>query len=74
MDESDSELENFDIDSDPCGADLLELKRELNRLGSEMIQRNLADAIISAQEMTLQRWTVCLSFCAVPAALRHINR
>ena len=28
---------NFDIDSDPCGADLLELKRELNRLGSEMI-------------------------------------
>ena len=56
MDESDSELVNFDIDSDPCGADLLALKRELNRLGSEMIKRNLADAIISAQKITLQRW------------------
>ena len=56
MVESDDEQVGFDIDSDASDADLLELKQELNKLGPEKAQRDLADATIAAQEMTLQRW------------------
>lgn len=48
VDESDSEQADFDIDSDASDADLLELKQELNWLGSEKAQRDLADATIAA--------------------------
>ena len=56
MVESDDEQADFDIDSDASDADLLELKQELDKLGPEKAQRDLADATIAAQEMTLQRW------------------
>jgi len=46
----------FEIDSDVSDADLLELKQELNKLGSEKAQRDLADATVAVQETTLQRW------------------
>ena len=55
VDESDSEQADFDIDSVASDADLLELKQELNKLGPEKAQRDLADTTIAAQEMTLQR-------------------
>lgn len=55
-DESDGEQADFDIGSDASDADLLELKQELNELGPERAQRDLADATVAAQEMTLQRW------------------
>lgn len=55
MDESDSGQADFDIDSDASDADLLELKQELNILGPERAQRDVADATVAAQEMTLQR-------------------
>ena len=51
-DESDGEQAEFDIDSDASDADLLELKQELNKLGPEKAQRDLADATVTAQEMT----------------------
>ena len=73
-DESDGELADFDIDSDASDADLLELKRELNELGPERAQRDLADATVAAQEMTLQRWKRYASICAVPAAFLCIDR
>ena len=53
MDESDSEQVDFDIRSDASDADLLELKQELNKLGLEKAQRDLADIAVTAQEMTL---------------------
>ena len=53
--ESDGEHADFDIDSDASNADLLELKQELNKLGPERAQRDLADATVAAQEITLQR-------------------
>lgn len=52
-DESDGEQADFDIDSDASDTDLLELKQELNKLGPEKAQRDLADATVAAQEMTL---------------------
>jgi len=52
-DESDGEPADFDIDSDVSDADLLELKQELNKLGPEKAQRDLADATVAAQDMTL---------------------
>lgn len=55
-DESDGEQADFDIDSDASDADLLELKQELNELGPERAQRDLADATVAAQKVTLQRW------------------
>jgi hypothetical protein len=55
MVESDDEQEDFDIDSEVSDADLLELKQELNKLGTEKAQRDLADATLAAQEMTRQR-------------------
>ena len=51
--ESDDEQADFDIDSDASDADLLELKQELNKLGPERAQRDLADVTIVVQEMTL---------------------
>ncbi|KAI4191879.1 MAG: hypothetical protein LQ350_008723, partial [Teloschistes chrysophthalmus] len=56
MDEGDGEQTDFDIDSDASDADLLELKQELNKLGPGKTRRDLADATIAAQEITLQRW------------------
>lgn len=64
-DESDGKSAGFDIDSDASDADLLELKQELNRLGSEKAQRDLADATLAIQEMTLQRWKRYASFSAL---------
>ena len=55
-DESHGEQADFDIDSDASDADLLELRQELNKLGPERAQRDLPDATVAAQEMTLQRW------------------
>lgn len=52
---SNSEEADFDMDSDASYADLLKLKQELNKLGLEKAQRDLADAIVAAQEMTQQR-------------------
>ena len=52
----DDEQGDFEIDSDVSDADLLALKQELNKLGPERAPRNLADATIAAQNMTLQRW------------------
>lgn len=54
--ESDDEQADFDIDSDASDVNLLELKQELIKLGSEKAQRDLADVTIAAQEMTRQRW------------------
>ena len=54
--ENDDEEEEFDIDSNVSDAELLELKQELKNLGPEKAQRDLADATIAVQEMTLQRW------------------
>ena len=65
MDKSGSALADFDIDSGVSGADLLELKQGINRLRPERIQRGMADSIISAQEMTLQRWKRYASFSAL---------
>lgn len=45
--ESDDEVEDFDIDSDISDADLLEPKQELNKLGLEKAQWELADATIA---------------------------
>lgn len=56
MVKSDDEQGDFDIDSEVSDADLLELKQELNKLGTEKAQRDLADATVAAQEMTRQRW------------------
>ncbi|KAI4088490.1 MAG: hypothetical protein L6R37_008196 [Teloschistes peruensis] len=56
VDEDDGEEADLDIDSDASDADLLELKQELDKLGNEKAQRDLADATIAAQEMTLRRW------------------
>ena len=53
MDKSDSEQADFDIDSDASDTDLLELKQELNKLGPEKAQQDLADTTVTAQEMTL---------------------
>lgn len=64
-DESDGEQADFDIDSDASDADLLELKQELNKLGPERAQRDLADATVAAQEMTLQRWKRYVSTSAL---------
>lgn len=44
---------DFDIDSDAFNTDLLQLKQELNKLGPERAQRDLADVTIVVQEMTL---------------------
>ncbi len=64
-DENDGEEADFDIDSDASDADLLELKQELNKLGPEKAQRDLADATIAAQKMTLQRWKRCVPTSAL---------
>ncbi|KAL9576434.1 MAG: hypothetical protein Q9203_007748, partial [Teloschistes exilis] len=56
MDDGDGEQTDFDIDSDASDADLLELKQELNKFGPGKTRRDLADATIAAQEITLQRW------------------
>ncbi len=45
--ESDDEVEDFDIDSDISDADLLEPKQELNKLGLEKAQWELADVTIA---------------------------
>ncbi|MCJ1473138.1 hypothetical protein MMC13_001789 [Lambiella insularis] len=50
------EVGDFEIDSDASDAELLELKQELSRLKPEKAKRDLADATVAAQEMTLQRW------------------
>ena len=47
-DESDGEQADFNIDSDASDADLLELKQELNKLGPERAQRDLANTTITA--------------------------
>ncbi len=65
MVESDDEQEDFDIDSEVSDADLLELKQELNKLGTEKAQRDLADATLAAQEMTRQRWKRYVSNCSL---------
>jgi len=49
MDESDSEQVDFDIGSDAFNTDLLKLKQNLNKIGPEKAQRDLADA---TQEIT----------------------
>lgn len=69
VDESDSEQADFDIDSDASDADLRELKQELNKLGPEKAQRDLVDATVAAQEMTLQRW----KRCALTSALSQLQ-
>lgn len=59
--ESDDEQADFKIDSDASNADLLELKQELNKLGPEKAQRDLADATIAATAATLSKllpWTL----------------
>ncbi len=74
VDEGDGEQADFDIDSDASDADLLELKQELNKLGPEKAQRDLADATIAAQELTLQRWKrYALTFWAVVDAFCYIR-
>lgn len=57
-----NEEEEFDIDSNVSDADLLELKQELGKLRSEQAQRDLADATIAIQQMTLQRWKVYVNY------------
>ena len=54
--EGQGESEDFEIDSDVSDTDLLDLKRELNQLGTERAQRDLADATMAYQEMNLDRW------------------
>lgn len=51
-DEGDGEQAGFDIDLDASNADLL----ELNKLGPETAQQDLADVTVASQETTLQRW------------------
>lgn len=53
--ESDDEQTNFNIDSDASDVNLLKLKQKLIKLKPEKTQRDLADVIIAAQEMTRQR-------------------
>ena len=48
--ESDDEQADFDIDLDASDVDLLKLKQELIKLGPEKVQRDLADATITAQD------------------------
>lgn len=72
VDDSD---EDFDIDSNASDADLLDLKQGLNRLGPEKAQRDLADATIAAQEMTVQRWERHVSTSTlILVATRHVDR
>jgi len=54
------------------GADLLELKQELNKLGLEKAQRDLADATVAAQEMTLQRLERYASTSTLPQLHFHL--
>lgn len=56
VDEDDGEEADLDIDSDTSDADLLELKQELEKLGTKKARRDLADTIITAQEIILRRW------------------
>ncbi|KAI4085745.1 MAG: hypothetical protein L6R37_008483, partial [Teloschistes peruensis] len=56
VDEDDGEEVDLDIDSDTSDANLLELKQELEKLGTKKTRRDLADATIAAQEMILRRW------------------
>ena len=59
--DSDNEQEDFNIELDVSDADLLVLKQELNRVRSETIQRELADATVALQEKALKRWKRCVS-------------
>ncbi|KAL8640700.1 MAG: hypothetical protein Q9228_002414, partial [Teloschistes exilis] len=71
VDEDDGEEADLDIDSDTSDADLLELKQELEKLGTKKARRDLADATIAAQEMTLRRWErdpmIFLKACTINA-------
>ena len=60
---------DFDIDSDTSNEELLELKRDLQNLGPEKAQRDLADATKAIQEKTLRMWKRYILYPAFMAQL-----
>lgn len=74
-DESDGEQADFYIDSDASDADLPELKQEPERIGpGEGSTRPGRCHSCSSRDDATKMETVCLNLCALPAALRHIDR
>ena len=74
VDESDGEQADFDIDSDASDADLLELKQAEQIGPGEGTTRPGRRHCCCSRDDATKMETVCLNFCAVPAASRYIDR